>query len=89
MNPIAKFNATITKDDHKGGWTYVVWDKSVETLGSRGPIKVFAKIEDYEFEATFLPSGTGGHLLGLRAEIFKHISARCGDTIAVSVLKTR
>jgi len=53
------FNAHIIKDDHKGGWTYLIWPDSVAFFGTRKPVKVKGTIDGYIFQTTFLPWGDG------------------------------
>lgn len=81
----SSFSAAIIMEEGKGGWTYVVWPESAEFLGTRKAVKVAAKIEDHEFNATFLPVGDGTHMLPLSKTVIKAIGKSGGDTVAVEV----
>ena len=83
----ASFSGVITKENKKGGWTYVVWPGSAEFLGTRKATKVIAKVGDYEFHATCLPLGDGTHLLPLSSSVMSSLGKTSGDTIVVEVRK--
>lgn len=78
-----KFTTIITRDKNSN-WKCVVWQESVEALGTGKSVKVAASIEEYNFQATFLPVG-GMHMLPLRAEVLKAIKRDVGDTITVEI----
>jgi hypothetical protein len=83
--PNTTFTATIVKDEHKGGWTYVIWPESVAHLGTRKAVKVTGTIDGHAFQATFLPWGDGTHMLPIKAATLKAINKLAGDTIEVSL----
>lgn len=77
------FNGIITRDSNSN-WKCVVWDDSVQILGTGKAVKVKATIDTYEFLATFLPVG-GMHMLPLRASVLTKINKDVGDLINVEV----
>ena len=79
------FSGVITKEEAKGGWTYVVWPGSVEFLGTRKAAKVFIKVENHEFRVTCLPRGDGTHLLPLSKSVMTSLGRMAGDTIVIEV----
>lgn len=85
----ASFSAVITKENLKGGWTYVVWTESAGFLGTRRATKVQAKIGDHEFGVTCMPRGDGTHMLPLSRSVMSKISKTVGDKVVVEVRKTR
>jgi len=79
------FNAHIIKDDHKGGWTYLIWPDSVAFFGTRKPVKVKGTIDGYIFQTTFLPWGDGTHMLPIKAAILKAINKQAGDEVEIVI----
>lgn len=78
-----KFTGDITRDLNSE-WKCIVWDDSVQILGTGKAVKVKATIDEHEFLATFLPVG-GMHMLPLRASVLKAIKKDVGDTISVDI----
>lgn len=83
-----RFTETLTKEDKKGGWTYLTWTESVAFFETRKPVKVKGEIDGYAFEATFLPMGDGTHILPVKAATLKAIKKQPGDMVEV-VLQER
>ena len=81
----ASFSGVIIKEDVKGGWTYIVWPGSADFLGTRKAVKVSAKINKHEFNATCLPRGDGTHLLPLSKSVMSSIGKSAGDRVVVEV----
>jgi hypothetical protein len=82
-----RFTATITKDEVKGGWTYVIWPDSVAYLGTGKATKVEGTLDGHEFQATLLPWGDGTHMLPIKAPLMKALNKKPGDTVEVSLKK--
>lgn len=78
-----KFTGTITRDSNSN-WKCIVWDDSVQILGTGKAVKVKATIDEHEFLATFLPVG-GMHMLPLRAFVLTKIKKDVGDLINVDI----
>ena len=83
------FSAIITKEDKMGGWTYVAWPNSKAFLGNGKAAKVFAKVENYEFTVTCLPTGDGTHFLPLSKIVMKAIDKAVGETIIIEVRRPK
>ena len=77
------FTATIVKDTVTTGWTVVIWPESVAFLGTRNTVKVAGTIDGHGFQATFMPSGEGTHMLPLKAALRKTLKKDVGDTVEV------
>jgi len=81
------FTAKLEKSPNKGGWTYVVWPEAAEFFGTKGAVKVRAKVGGVEFQSSFMAKGDGVQMLPIKSEVRKIIGKEAGDTVTIELLE--
>ncbi len=77
------FTAKLQRSQKKGGWTYVIWPRSVKSFGSRDVVKVRGRIDGRAFRSSFMAPGDGRHKLPVKADIQKAIGKKARQTVKV------
>jgi hypothetical protein len=77
------FRAVLQKSPSKGGWTYVVMDRSAGSFGTKGLVKVEGTLDGQPFKVPSWRSVDGTHKLPIKAELREKIGKGQGDTATV------
>lgn len=80
-----ELETTIVREDHKGGWTYVLLPGSKDALGTGKAVRVVGTVDAVPVAATLLPFGGGTHMLPLKQQVVRALGKGGGDRVAVRV----
>jgi hypothetical protein len=85
---VKEFTATLQQSPGRGGWTYVVWQDSLTSFGTRGLAKVRVTIDGHAFRGTFRAPGDGWHKVPVKIDIRRAIGKQAGDDVTIRLEQT-
>ncbi|HET8991554.1 MAG TPA: DUF1905 domain-containing protein [Candidatus Saccharimonadales bacterium] len=77
------FTGVIEVGPNRGSWPTVIWPEAASFFKTKGLVRVRGTIDGYPFEASFMATGGGVHMLPIRAEIRKAINKQVGDSVTI------
>lgn len=81
------FSAPIGVDVKGEQWTCVEMPGSREFFGTGKSVRVEATVDGEPLASSFMPTGTGGHMISLNQKIRKKIGKELGDTVTVHLTR--
>lgn len=90
VKPLADNNYLLEKTEGKGAWTFAEIPEIPMPKTPFGMLKVYGKIDDYEFSnVNLMPIGNGHLGLAVKSEIRKKIKKQAPDIVHITIYEDK